>query len=636
MFVIRKRQPAQVLTALEEYLRGADELVEVVTREALSWSEISYAELEELIAAGRLNDFINWQEKYSALVNEKLAPAMIAAAIAAAKKSTSNKIIISDSDELVKLWIRNHGAELVGQLSAESRRAIANILLIWQERLMQPRTMARQIRPLIGLNDRQASAVDNYRRRIYNRYIEGGLNPQSAGERADKAALKYSLQQHARRAETIVHTELAFAYNRGAHEGVTRAINAKLMPHCEMVWTTAGTNRVCGRCMELKDTVVGRTDEGGVQIPPLHPRCRCTIMYRELVGGGNKTINDCKNFDELATYWQKNYGVAIQGTVKQLEFGAVKEASAGWEAALNLIPSTRQYLKEIQTKRGRGWLFAYNYDNHAVVFNKDLFQPDKIAQTLEGIKYTWEQGIVSRNATIKSMAAHEIGHAANLALTEALGLSVQNTYINQVGELFVKDVFASLPKDQRKEGLEALRLKISKVKKYAQKKSETLAEALDDFIANGQRATPFSKALVNQIEAAISSPEFLTKHILSQDYSKLRKTFGLACLDDITVRKWYIYHDERIHELIDSSLSLEQKAHQAFDLRNEYRTQARDLMQDRKKRAQLDLQYPNPSWEDILRHKMADKGMTKEQALEDIFKTAMKSNAKVNRSLGLE
>ena len=49
-----------------------------------------------------------------------------------------------------------------------------------------------------------------------------------------------------------------------------------------MVWTTAGTNRVCGRCLELKDKVVGHTDESGVTIPPLHPRCRCAIMYREV------------------------------------------------------------------------------------------------------------------------------------------------------------------------------------------------------------------------------------------------------------------------------------------------------------------------------------------------------------------
>ena len=69
------------------------------------------------------------------------------------------------------------------------------------------------------------------------------------------------------------------------------------MNHCEMIWSTAGTNRVCGRCLSLKDSVVGHTDEVGVQIPPLHPRCRCTIHYRETatrlpvvpsIGGANK------------------------------------------------------------------------------------------------------------------------------------------------------------------------------------------------------------------------------------------------------------------------------------------------------------------------------------------------------------
>ena len=54
------------------------------------------------------------------------------------------------------------------------------------------------------------------------------------------------------------------------------------MNHCEMIWTTAGTNRVCSRCLELKDKVIGRTDESGVTLPPLHPRCRCAIMYREV------------------------------------------------------------------------------------------------------------------------------------------------------------------------------------------------------------------------------------------------------------------------------------------------------------------------------------------------------------------
>ena len=54
------------------------------------------------------------------------------------------------------------------------------------------------------------------------------------------------------------------------------------MGRCAMIWTTAGTNRVCSRCLALKDTIVGYTDELGVTLPPLHPRCRCAIMYDEV------------------------------------------------------------------------------------------------------------------------------------------------------------------------------------------------------------------------------------------------------------------------------------------------------------------------------------------------------------------
>ena len=45
---------------------------------------------------------------------------------------------------------------------------------------------------------------------------------------------------------------------------------------------TLSQHRVCSRCLSLKDTVVGHTDESGVTIPPLHPRCRCVIIYREV------------------------------------------------------------------------------------------------------------------------------------------------------------------------------------------------------------------------------------------------------------------------------------------------------------------------------------------------------------------
>ena len=137
------------------------------------------------------------------------------------------------------------------------------------------------------------------------------------------------------------------------------------MGRCAMIWTTAGTNRVCGRCLTLKDTVVGYTDESGVTIPPLHPRCRCAIMYDE-VGRARAlqtkprdiaplatppTLNEnpdnsnllialpkgvglCKTFDEIKLYWADNYNVKVADEIAKLHFGAVRAAMSGVEAVL--------------------------------------------------------------------------------------------------------------------------------------------------------------------------------------------------------------------------------------------------------------------------------------------------------------
>lgn len=284
MFAFRKaRSSRQTLNDLNAYINQiGKEPVEWLSREVQKWGEFSYSELETAIADGHLNELIDWQERYAEVVNNNLAPMWAAAMTAAAKKATNGKIVLDDSDWYVKAWLKTHGGELITQLSEESRRAVAAIILHGQAERMLPRDMAKQVRPLIGLTERQAEANVTYREKVYRQYIENGVRTSVAAERADRAALKYAGQQHRYRAETIVQTELAFAYNRGAHMGVSQAMAGGLMGRCEMVWSTAGTNRVCSRCLALKDTVVGYTDESGVTLPPLHPRCRCAIMYREV------------------------------------------------------------------------------------------------------------------------------------------------------------------------------------------------------------------------------------------------------------------------------------------------------------------------------------------------------------------
>ena len=100
--------------------------------------------------------------------------------------------------------------------------------------------------------------------------------------------------------------------------------------------------------------------------------------------------------------------------------------------------------------------------------------------------------------------------------------------------------------------------------------------------------------------------------------------------DNKDVRKQYLESVSKIPELIDKNKSLKDQAIQAFELRNTYRTNARNAMKDQDARAILDKAKPNLSFEELLNHKMLDKGLSYEDALRDIIRSASTTNKKVD------
>ncbi len=86
---------------------------------------------------------------------------------------------------------------------------------------------------------------------------------------------------------------------------------------------------------------------------------------------------------------------------------------------------------------------------------------------------------------------------------------------------------------------------------------------------------------------------------------------------------------------IDKNAPLEKQAKQAFSLRNLYKHEARIAMSDRKTAEELERLRPAPKFEELLRNKMKRKGLSKEEALEDILKTASKTNNNVDKEFGL-
>ena len=123
-------------------------------------------------------------------------------------------------------------------------------------------------------------------------------------------------------------------------------------------------------------------------------------------------------------------------------------------------------------------------------------------------------------------------------------------------------------------------------------------------------------------------------YLYSQDFDDIIDVKGK--MSDYNVRKWYLAHDKKIPDLIDKSLPIEEQAKQACALRNKFRTQARDLMADQKLRKELDISDPNKSFEELLTDKMQRKNLSRDEAIADILKTAVKTRKSVNQKLGLE
>ncbi len=59
-------------------------------------------------------------------------------------------------------------------------------------------------------------------------------------------------------------------------------------------------------------------------------------------------------------------------------------------------------------------------------------------------------------------------------------------------------------------------------------------------------------------------------------------------------------------------------------------------MADEGTRKELDSEKPHKTLQELIQHKIEDKGLTEEEAYLDVIKTACKTNEAVNKQLGLQ
>lgn len=106
--------------------------------------------------------------------------------------------------------------------------------------------------------------------------------------------------------------------------------------------------------------------------------------------------------------------------------------------------------------------------------------------------------------------------------------------------------------------------------------------------------------------------------------------------DNLSIREWYFANVHDIPNQIDKSKPLAEQAQQAYELRIKYKRQARAAMADKESADYLEEKRPVKSFEELVEDKMKRKGMTREEALEDIIKTSSKTNEKVDKEFNLK
>ena len=125
--------------------------------------------------------------------------------------------------------------------------------------------------------------------------------PEKIEQMARDKQMKYAERQLRERAKTIAQTERAFAYEYGRYQHTKNLVDQGILPPQDKKWSATDSENTCSTCRELNGKVVGMDEEfaPGKLLPPLHPRCKCCVMY---VNSKSMTAAYETEEDELREY----------------------------------------------------------------------------------------------------------------------------------------------------------------------------------------------------------------------------------------------------------------------------------------------------------------------------------------------
>lgn len=179
-------------------------------------------------------------------------------------------------------WALEESSSLITSISDETRQVIQRLINESFERGISPQRLATMVQQHVGLTPQASRALSRFEEDLRSRgVIEESIQYQVAD---------YSNRLLTSRTETIARTEIMRSSNMGKQILWERAIEEGYLNPASWSreWIVARDDRLCSLCAPMQGMRVPLTGEFQgvnsrivVRTPPLHPRCRCTMVLVE-------------------------------------------------------------------------------------------------------------------------------------------------------------------------------------------------------------------------------------------------------------------------------------------------------------------------------------------------------------------
>jgi hypothetical protein len=177
-------------------------------------------------------------------------------------------------------WIEKYGAEDVVDIDASTKQAIRSIVREGYETGITPRNQARQIREIVGLDERRAETLRKYSENLFSK----GLSEERVWELVEKKgrALRNS------RALTIAVNETSEASAQAGYWSTKSAVERGVLDPNEYEGYRIVTpdERLCSRCApiagEARQIPDGTYESTGSNTAKVHTCCRCCEGLRQM------------------------------------------------------------------------------------------------------------------------------------------------------------------------------------------------------------------------------------------------------------------------------------------------------------------------------------------------------------------